>query len=115
MKRTVTQQIGIIGRDRAVLIVIGEGNETAQRQQSERIGDSPTLSLDQSGAKTDGKAANADPLHRGRQKMSCFMNNDEQSEHQKGGQYVHTAFSKPFRSFWLESIAADVRHQNIGE
>ena len=111
----VAQQIRIISRDRALLIVVREGDETTQGQQPQGVGHPTPLPLDQGRAKANGKTADADALERGSEEMAGLMHHDQQGEHQKGGQHVHMSVRSPVGSFWLESLAADVGHQRFGQ
>ena len=74
----VAQQIRIISRDRALVVVVGEGDETTKGQQPQGVGHPTTLSLDQGRAKTNGKAADADALERCSEEMAGLMHHDQQ-------------------------------------
>ena len=109
----VAQQVRVIGRDRAVLIVIREGDESPQGQGTNRVGDSAPLAFDQCRAEADRKAADSDPLQGGGQEMTSLVNHNQQRQNGQSREHIHAVLNRAIESFWLESFIADVGHQSF--
>ena len=88
---TVAQQIGIIGRNGAVLVVVGEGHEPTEGNGPQGEEHPAPAPLDQGGAEADREAADPDALPGGGEEVAGLMHQDQPSQDRQCGQDAHSA------------------------
>ena len=76
-QRTVAQQIGVRGGDGAVLVVIREGDEAAERYGAQGIEHAVASPLQQGRPEADREAADTDALPAGCQEMAALVHHDQ--------------------------------------
>ena len=85
----VAQQVGVVGGEGAVLVVVGEGHVAPQGDSPQGIDHTAPRALQQGRAEAHREAAHPDSLPGGRQKVARFMDHDQPRQDRQCGENSH--------------------------
>ena len=86
----VAHQVGIVGGDAAVVLVVGEGHEAAQGDGPQGEQDAAALPLDQGGPEADREATDPDALPGGCEEVAGLVHHDQARQDRQRRQYTHS-------------------------